>query len=147
MNHTCGIDWASDHHDVSIVNEHGMEVKQLRIEDTLEGYQELLGVLKTLGGDIPVAIECKEHLLISFLVGEGYTVYPINPKSAERYKDRSLSARCSTAPGPGSIMIGNDRRGRDITRHADCLPSSGCASYFDYGNTVSDIAKKSTLAI
>jgi transposase len=98
VNHTCGIDWASDHHDVSIVNEHGMEVKQLRIEDTLEGYQELLGVLKILGGDIPVAIECKEHLLISFLVGEGYTVYPINPKSAERYKDRYNVGGTKTDP-------------------------------------------------
>lgn len=98
MNHTCDIDWASEHHEVSIVNEHGMEVKKQRIEDTLEGYQELLGVLKTVGGDIPVAIECKERLLISFLVGEGYTVYPINPKSAERYKDRYNVAGTKTDP-------------------------------------------------
>jgi transposase len=98
VNHTCGIDWASDHHDVSIVNEHGMEVKKFRIEDTLVGYQELLGVLKTLGGDIPVAIECKEHLLISFLIGEGYMVYPINPKSADRYKDRYNVAGTKTDP-------------------------------------------------
>jgi len=88
MNYTCGIDWATEHHDVSIVNRLGMEVKWFRIEDNLNGYQELLQVLKSLGMDIPIAIECKEHLLISFLVNEGYRVYHINPKSAERYKDR-----------------------------------------------------------
>lgn len=88
MNYTCGIDWASEHHDVSIVNRLGMEVKRFRIEDDLNGYRELLNVLKSLDGDIPIAIECKEHLLISFLVNEGYRVYPINPKSADRYKDR-----------------------------------------------------------
>lgn len=88
MKYTCGIDWASDHHDVSIVNVLGMEVKRLRIDDNLNGYLELLQVLRSLGGDVPIAIECKEHLLISFLINEGYKVYPINPKSANRYKDR-----------------------------------------------------------
>ena len=59
MQYTCGIDWASDHHDVSIVNEQGMEVKKLRIDDDLDGYRKLLKALKELGGDIPIAIECK----------------------------------------------------------------------------------------
>jgi hypothetical protein len=36
--------------------------------------------------------------LISFLVGEGYTVYPINPKSAERYKDRYNVGGTKTDP-------------------------------------------------
>lgn len=88
MNYTCGIDWASEHHDISIVNREGMEVKRLRIEDNLNGYQKLLDVLRSFGEDIPIAIECKEHLLISFLINENYRVYPINPKSADRYKDR-----------------------------------------------------------
>ncbi len=57
MKYTCGIDWASDHHDASIVNERGMEVKKLRIDDDLDGYRKLLKVLRELGGDIPIAIE------------------------------------------------------------------------------------------
>ncbi len=52
MKYTCGIDWASDHHDVSIVNERGMEVKCLRIEDNLKDYRELLQVLRGFGGEI-----------------------------------------------------------------------------------------------
>ena len=98
MNYTCGIDWASDHHDASIVNERGMEVKKLRIDDDLDGYRKLLKVLRELGGDIPIAIECKEHLLVSFLVSEGYVLYPINPKSAERYKDRYNVGGTKTDP-------------------------------------------------
>jgi len=88
MNYTCGIDWASEHHDVSIVNRLGMEVKGFRIEDDLNGYRELLKVLRSFGDDIPIAIECKEHLVISFLINEGYKIYAINPKSSNRYKDR-----------------------------------------------------------
>ena len=33
MKYTCGIDWAQGHHDISIVNEKGMEVKKLKITD------------------------------------------------------------------------------------------------------------------
>lgn len=98
MNHTCGIDWASDHHDVSIVNESGIEVKGRKIDDTLKGYWELLQVLKSIGGDIPIAIECKERLFISFLISEGYTIYPINPRSVDRYKDRYNVAGTKTDP-------------------------------------------------
>jgi len=98
MKYTCGIDWASDHHDASIVNERGMEVKKLRIDDDLDGYRKLLKVLRELGGDIPIAIECKEHLLVSFLVSEAYALYPINPKSAERYKDRYNVGGTKTDP-------------------------------------------------
>ena len=98
MQYTCGIDWASDHHDVSIVNEQGMEVKKLRIDDDLDGYRKLLKALKELGGDIPIAIECKEHLLVSFFASEGYVLYPINPKSAERYKDRYNVGGTKTDP-------------------------------------------------
>ena len=44
------------------------------------------------------SIECKEHLLVSFLVREGFNVYPINPKSAERYKDRYNVGGTKTDP-------------------------------------------------
>ena len=98
MKYTCGVDWASDHHDASIVNERGMEVKQLRIDDDMDGYRKLLNALEELGGDIPIAIECKEHLLTSYLASEGYSVYPINPKSAERYKDRYNVGGTKTDP-------------------------------------------------
>jgi len=88
MNYYCGIDWASDHHDVSIVNGLGEEVKKFRIDDDLDGYEMLSKTLKSFELDIPIAIETKDHLLIHFLVAEDFTVYSINPKSVERYKDR-----------------------------------------------------------
>jgi len=88
MKHYCGIDWASDHHDVSIVNESGREVNKFGIDDDLNGYQTLSNTLKSFHVEIPIAIEAKDNLLINFLIAEGYEVYSINPKSAERYKDR-----------------------------------------------------------
>ena len=88
MKHYCGIDWASDHHDISIVNESGKEVNRFRIDDDLNGYHTLSNTLKAFEVEIPIAIEAKDNLLINFQVAKDFTVYSINPKSAERYKDR-----------------------------------------------------------
>lgn len=96
MRYTCGIDWASDHHDVSIINERGMEIKRMRIADTLEGYSLVLEELSSRGDMIPVSIECKDHLLIEVLMEAGHPVYPINPKSAQRYRDRYNVAGAKT---------------------------------------------------
>ncbi|MFE2749904.1 hypothetical protein ACFXKX_37300 [Streptomyces scopuliridis] len=38
----CGIDWASDHHDIAVVNESGTLKARARIDDTIDGLNELL---------------------------------------------------------------------------------------------------------
>ena len=61
MKHYCGIDWASDHHDISIVNESGKEVNRFRIDDDLNGYHTLSNTLKSFEVEIPIAIEAKDN--------------------------------------------------------------------------------------
>jgi transposase len=122
MKHTCGIDWASDHHDVSVVNNSGIEVKHFRISDDLEGYNQLLKTLKAYRNKPPIAIECKEHLVISFLVCEGYTVYSINPKSLDRYKDRYNIAGNKTDPIDAFALA--DALRTDIHKHYPLAYSS-----------------------
>lgn len=68
--------------------ESGKEVNKFRIDDDLNGHQTLSNTLKSFEVEIPIAIEAKDNLLINFLIAEDFTVYSINPKSAERYKDR-----------------------------------------------------------
>ena len=41
----CGIDWAEDHHDVALVDEHGTVVAKRRISDDAAGFAQLMTLL------------------------------------------------------------------------------------------------------
>lgn len=93
----CGIDWAERHHDVAIVDGDGLLVAKLRIDDSAEGFGQLLGLLSEAGDSpdepIPVAIETSRGLLVAALRGTGRAVYAINPMAVARYRDRHSMAR------------------------------------------------------
>jgi transposase len=87
----CGVDWASDHHDVCIVDEDGTVRWRRRITHDPTGIVELRAAITTEEADpanVCVAVETSHGLLVGALVEAGYVVYPINPKAAERYRDR-----------------------------------------------------------
>ncbi|KPI08270.1 transposase IS111A/IS1328/IS1533 [Actinobacteria bacterium OK006] len=93
----CGIDWASDHHDVALIDHDRALVARTRIGDDATGLQQLL-VLLTEHGDtenspIPVAIETSRGLLVACLRATRRPVFAINPMAASRYRDRHAVAR------------------------------------------------------
>jgi predicted NBD/HSP70 family sugar kinase len=65
----CGIDWASDHHDIAIVDETGSLLARARIDDSAEGLDQLLQMLAEHGdssqGPVPVAIGTSRGLLVA----------------------------------------------------------------------------------
>ncbi len=87
ITHYAGLDWASDHHDVAVVNLQGKVVQQFRIAHTSEGWQELASQWRPLG-TVAVAVETNQGFIIERLLALGVTVYPVNPKSAQRYRER-----------------------------------------------------------
>lgn len=93
----CGIDWASDHHDVALVDHDGALVARARIGDDAAGLQQLLDLLTKYGdtenSPIPVAIETSRGLLVACLRATNRPVYAINPMAASRYRDRHAVAR------------------------------------------------------
>lgn len=97
MTVTCGIDWASDHHDVALVDHEGTLLARARITDDAVGLQQLLDLLTTHGdhpdAPIPVAIETSRGLLVACLRATKRPVYAINPMAAARYRDRYAVAR------------------------------------------------------
>lgn len=97
LNRSCGIDWASDHHDVVLIDDTGSLLARARINDTAEGLAQLLQLLVEHGDSaeapIPVAIETSRGLLVSCLRATGRPVYAINPLAAARYRDRHAVAR------------------------------------------------------
>jgi transposase len=87
----CGVDWASDHHDVCIVDADGTVRWRKRIGHDPEGIALLRAAIADIEPDpaqVAVAVETSHGLLVSALVEAGYVVYPINPKAAERFRDR-----------------------------------------------------------
>jgi citrate lyase beta subunit len=66
MTVTCGIDWASDHHDIVLVDQDGVVAAKVRIGDDVAGLNTLLELLAEHGDSadapIPVAIETSRGL-------------------------------------------------------------------------------------
>ncbi|MCX5658341.1 MAG: IS110 family transposase [Planctomycetota bacterium] len=82
-----GFDWASDHHDIVVVDRSGAVLDEFRIDDTAEGWQQLR---QRLSGhpDLAVVIETSCGAAVERLLEAGYAVFPINPKAAKRYRER-----------------------------------------------------------
>ena len=89
-----GIDWASEIHLVALLDASGSVLDQWEVEHTHRGIAGLLGRLEREGGsaEILVGIESGAPLLEDQLLDAGYTVYAINPKRADRFRDRHSPA-------------------------------------------------------
>ncbi|MFC8373579.1 IS110 family transposase [Streptomyces sp. NPDC057239] len=93
----CGIDWASDHHDVVLVDNTGSVLDKARVDDNSDGLAQLLHMLAQHGDTaedpIPVAIEISRGLLVACLRATDRPIYAINPMAAARYRDRHSVSR------------------------------------------------------
>jgi transposase len=72
---------------VVVVDRHGAVVCELRFEHTAEGWRTLAKTLERFA-PLAIAIETSQGLAVEQLLATGYTVYPVNPKSAQRYRER-----------------------------------------------------------
>lgn len=89
-----GIDWASDHHDIVGLGSDGQAILKGRIAHNAEGFSALAQHLSGLAlppGEIAIGIEMHEGPLVLWLLDQGYLVYGINPRAAERARE-SLSS-------------------------------------------------------
>ena len=106
----CGIDWAEDHHDIAVVDRDGQLLARRRISDDAAGLAQLLGLLAEHGDTprdpIPVAIETPRGLLVACLRATGRQVYPVNPMSVARYRDRHSVAGRKSDHGDSVVLAG-----------------------------------------
>jgi len=96
-----GVDWSEDHHDIDILNEGGRELAARRIKHGVAGVAELHELIAMHADDpteVKVGIETDRGLVVQALVAAGYEVFAINPRIADRYRDRhALSGAKSDA--------------------------------------------------
>jgi len=88
-----GDDWAEDHHDVEVQDEHGRAVRTARLPEGVDGmarFHELVG--RFLPDDaepskVLVCIETDRGPWVRALIAAGYQVYGVNPKQAARHRE------------------------------------------------------------
>jgi transposase len=86
-----GIDWAQEQHELVIMSADGELLARRSLSHDGEAFADLAKELATraaTAAEVHVAIEHHDGALLAWLLTQGYTVYAINPKSAERARDR-----------------------------------------------------------
>jgi transposase len=89
-----GDDWAEDHHDIELMDGAGKVLAKRRLGEGVAGMaalHELIGA--ELGGDgedaeVVIGIETDRGPWVAALIAAGYTVYPVNPLQAARFRQR-----------------------------------------------------------
>jgi transposase len=101
-----GDDWAEDHHDVEVMDASGRRLAKARLPEGMAGMARLHAMIGQALGDaveddaarVKIGIETDRGPWVQALVAAGYTVYPVNPLQASRYRERlALSGAKSDA--------------------------------------------------
>src|SRR5260370_15652860 len=82
-----GLDWASQKHSVLVVDPQGKVLEDFEIEHSALGWKKFRERMKPYGS-IPFAIETSQGAAVEQLLEAGMQVYPLNPKSAQAYRQR-----------------------------------------------------------
>jgi len=95
-----GFDWATKDHAVVVLDREGQIILDLQISHTADGWRLLRKRLIQLAGSelsrVAAAIETTCGPAVEQLLELGCTVYPINPKAAQRYRDRKAPSGVKT---------------------------------------------------
>lgn len=95
ITHYAGFDWAKDHHSVVIVDAQGRIVADFQFHHSLEGWQRF--VEQTVAfPNLAVAIETSRGAAVDQLLQRDYTLYPVQPMAAQRYRERKAPSGTKT---------------------------------------------------
>jgi transposase len=81
-----GLDWGSETHAVSVVNDAREVVGRFKVEASLKGLEQLVKRLSGFGTVAGIAIEATRNPVVNYLASAGFTVYPINPKLSKNWR-------------------------------------------------------------
>jgi transposase len=117
---TCGIDWSEAQHDVAIVDDQARIVARARVTDDAAGFGQLLELLAEHDDGerarIEIAIETDKGLFVAALVAAGFTLFPINPRAAARYRERHGQAGGKSDRGDAVMLANILRTDRHVHR-------------------------------
>ena len=100
-----GDDWAEDHHDVEVQDEHGRAMRTARLPEGVDGmtrFHELVARFLPDDADpsqVLVCIETDRGPWVRALIAAGYQVYGVNPKQAARHRELHVDVGCQERQG------------------------------------------------
>jgi hypothetical protein len=91
-----GIDWGSQAHQVCVLDGQGQQLGQRQVLHTAAALDELFGWFEKLADgarkSLAIAIEVPRGPLVEMLLERGFTVFSLNPKQLDRFRDRYFPA-------------------------------------------------------
>jgi len=105
-----GDDWAEDHHDIEVMDETGKVLAKRRLPEGVAGMtqlHELIGRFAPEDADeveVVIGIETDRGPWVAALVAAGYTVFPVNPLQASRYRERHGVSGAKSDQGDSHVL-------------------------------------------
>ncbi|MEY9850310.1 transposase [Streptacidiphilus sp. BW17] len=96
-----GWDWATETHDVSVMDDSGTRVDRWELAHTEQGIDATLKRLRRHGSpaDLPVAIETSRGLVVDRLLAAGHPVVPVHPNAFHAMRPRWGASKAKTDAG------------------------------------------------
>lgn len=117
-----GDDWAEDHHDVAVSDEHGKMVASARLPEGLAGmcrFHELVATHLPPDAEpeqVAVCIETDRGPWVRAMVAAGYQVYAVNPKLAARHRETITLSGAKSDPADARMLADMARTRRHQLR-------------------------------
>lgn len=125
-----GDDWAEDHHDILITDEHGKKLTKARLPEGLAGIERLHALVAEhltdadvdpvtghLASDrVVVGIETDRGTWVVALAAAGYTVYALNPMQTARYRERYSTSGAKSDAADAAVLARIVRQDREHHR-------------------------------
>jgi hypothetical protein len=89
-----GDDWAEDHHDIEVMDGAGTVLARRRVPEGAAGMTQLHALIGRFlpedadDAEVVIGIETGRGPWVAALIAAGYTVFPVNPLQASRYRER-----------------------------------------------------------
>jgi len=93
--HFAALDWASDHHDVIVLDRTGAVVAEFRFAHSAAGWAEFTDQMKPFAS-VPLTLETSSGPAVDQLLQRGFTVYPLAPGAAAGYRARKVPSGTKT---------------------------------------------------
>ncbi|WKK21914.1 IS110 family transposase [Streptomyces olivoreticuli] len=96
-----GWDWATETHDVTVMDDTGKRIDRWELAHTEEGFARTLARLRKHGapGDLPVAIETTRGLAVDRLLAAGHPIVPVHPNAFHAMRARWGASKAKTDAG------------------------------------------------
>ena len=120
-----GIDWADEEHYAYITDDSGQKLDSFSMKHSEEGMSKLHHRICRFSlklDNVLFSLETDNGLVVSTLMDWGYTVYPINPKAVDRYRDRYKTSGIKSDEFDACVLANILRTDRE--RFQPILPDS-----------------------